>query len=69
MKDTSYFGKQDPYIKFKYAGEEFQTQVKDDAGTNARWDDETFQLAKISTQVENQAKLMFEAYDKDFMMF
>ena len=42
-KDADTFGKQDPYIKFKYQGVTCQTDVKDDAGKFAKWD-ETFQL-------------------------
>ena len=41
LKDADTFGKQDPYIKFKYENKEYQTDVKDDAGKQARWD-ETF---------------------------
>ena len=46
LKDADTFGKQDPYIKFKYEGKALQTDVKDDAGKSAVWD-ETFQLPNI----------------------
>ena len=48
LKDSDFFGKQDPYIKFVYNGTELQTDVKDDAGKQAKWD-ETFGLSGIST--------------------
>lgn len=41
LKDADALGKQDPYIKFKYENKEYQTDVKDDAGKHAKWD-ETF---------------------------
>ena len=46
LKDADTFGKQDPYIKFKYENKAYQTDVKDDAGKQARWD-ETFQFPNI----------------------
>jgi Ca2+-dependent lipid-binding protein len=41
LKDADTFGKQDPYIKFKYEDKELKTDVKDDAGLAAEWN-ETF---------------------------
>lgn len=41
LKDMDTFGKQDPYISFKYDGKDLKTDVKDDAGLNAEWN-ETF---------------------------
>jgi len=31
-KDADMFGKQDPFIQFKYQGAELKTDVKDNAG-------------------------------------
>jgi len=64
LKDSDFFGKQDPYIKFVYNGTELQTDVKDDAGKQAKWD-ETFGLSGISTQVKNKGIVIFQAFDKD----
>ena len=41
LKDADLVGKQDPYIKFKYEDKYLQTDVKDDAGKAAEWN-ETF---------------------------
>ena len=42
LKDTGdLIGKQDPFIRFKYEGKNMDTDVKDDAGKFAKWD-ETF---------------------------
>jgi Ca2+-dependent lipid-binding protein len=39
LKDSDLIGKQDPYIKFKYEDKDLQTDVKDDAGLNAEWNE------------------------------
>jgi hypothetical protein len=39
--DADFIGKQDPFIKFKYDGNYYETDVQDDAGKHAKWD-ETF---------------------------
>jgi len=41
LKDSDFIGKQDPFIRFVYDGKSFDTDVKDDAGKDAKWD-ETF---------------------------
>ena len=41
LKDADMVGKQDPYIKFEYEGKSLKTDVKDDAGKAAEWN-ETF---------------------------
>jgi len=64
LKDSDMFGKQDPYIKFKYNNLELQTTVKDEAGKKAKWD-ETFMLPNVYTNVKNRQTLQFEAFDKD----
>ena len=51
-KDADMFGKQDPFIQFKYQGAELKTDVKDNAGKQASWD-ETFQLPNILTELKN----------------
>lgn len=63
-KDSDFFGKQDPYIRFKYNNIDLATEVQDDAGKKAKWN-ETFQLPNISTSVQNHGTLVFEAFDKD----
>ena len=57
-------GKQDPFIRFKYDGKDYDTDVKDDAGKYAKWD-ETFQFPNILQRVKAGDQLIFEAYDKD----
>ena len=64
LKDADTFGKQDPFIQFKFGGKELRTDVKDGAGKSAQWD-ETFQLPDIMDQVKANGALVFEAYDKD----
>lgn len=64
LKNADLIGNQDPYIKFTYEGKSLQTDVKDDAGLAATWD-ETFQLPNIKGQVANKGSIVFEAYDKD----
>lgn len=41
LKDSDMIGKQDPYIKFNYESKDLKTDVKDDAGLAAEWN-ETF---------------------------
>ena len=65
LKDTGdLIGKQDPFIRFKYEGNIMETDVKNDAGKFAKWD-ETFQFPNIALQVRNEEQLIFEAYDSD----
>jgi hypothetical protein len=46
LEDADLFGKQDPFIKWKYGRSFFQTTVKHDAGKYAKWD-EVFYLIGI----------------------
>lgn len=46
LEDSDFFGKQDPFIKFKYRDQFYQTTVKDDAGKHAVWK-EKFKLIGI----------------------
>lgn len=64
LKDADTFGKQDPYMQFKYEGKEYKTEVKDDAGKSAKWDD-TFMMENILSLAKSNEQLVFEAYDKD----
>ena len=65
LKDADLIGKQDPYIKFKYANKYIQTDVKDGAGKDAVWQNEKFSLNNIEAQILAGKKLILEAYDKD----
>ena len=58
LKDNDLFGKQDPYIMFNYNGKKVQTDVKDDAGKKAEWN-EKFCLTNIEAQVISGKKLIF----------
>ena len=64
LKDADTFGKQDPFIQFKYRDFDLQTDVKDDAGKQAKWD-ELFQLTQIFEEYKKDSAITFEAYDKD----
>ena len=46
LKDADVFGKQDPFIRFTYAGNPLQTTVAEDAGKHAVWK-EKFTLANV----------------------
>ena len=39
LKDSDAFGKQDPYLQFQYDGRDLKTEVQDDAGLKANFDD------------------------------
>ena len=62
LKDADMFGKQDPYIKFKYGRGEFATTVKDDAGKYAKWN-EKFTLSSIEKW--HDSDFVLEAMEKD----
>lgn len=64
LKDADTFGKQDPYIRFLYNGKKVETEVKDDAGLQAEWN-EKFCLTEVESQVHSGKRLVFEAFDKD----
>ena len=57
-------GKQDPFIRFMYDGKKMDTDVKDDAGKDAKWN-ETFQFPNVFQRLKGEDTLTFEAYDKD----
>ena len=57
-------GKQDPFIRFLYDSKKMETDVKDNAGKNAKWD-ETFQFPNVLQRLKGQDSLVFQAYDKD----
>ena len=47
-------GKQDPYIQFEYDNITFKTDVKDDAGLSAKFND-IFLLEHIENQIKEGA--------------
>lgn len=51
-RDADMIGKQDPYIKFTYQGQDLQTDVKDDGGKSVKWD-ETFELPNVLSQIRD----------------
>ena len=57
-------GKQDPCIKFEFAGKAFKTTTKDGAGKEATFDEE-FILEDIAAAMKSGATLKFNAYDVD----
>lgn len=66
FKDHDTFGKQDPYVKFKYDNEFQQTRVAEDAGTEATFN-ENFELRRIMDPINGGDVLTLEAYDKDVL--
>lgn len=64
LKDADLIGKQDPYIQFQYLGKKVRTEVKDEAGLHAEWN-ERFCLTQIDQQIHSGKRFMLEAYDKD----
>ena len=54
FKDQDTFGKQDPYIQFQYEDMALKTEVQDDAGLNAKFEDE-FQLENIEIEIKQTA--------------
>jgi len=49
-EDADAWGKQDPFIQFKYMGKLNKTSVKDDAGKKAKWN-EKFILENIQGEI------------------
>lgn len=64
LKDADTFGKQDPYIVFKYGRGTKSTTVAEDAGKHAVFN-EKFTLSNINREVEKEATLVLEAMEKD----
>ena len=58
----SFFDKQDPFLQFNYGGRVYKTQVHDDAGKHAIFN-ETFVLEDVSEYLKKN--LVIEAYDED----
>ena len=64
FKDSDLIGKQDPYIQFTYEDMPLKTEIQDDAGLHAKFDDE-FELENIEIEIKKGCELKMEAYDKD----
>ena len=64
LKDADTFGKQDPFMQFKYDGKEIRTTVKDDAGKHAIFNEE-FILENMEKAVKGNQSLVLESFDKD----
>lgn len=58
------FGKQDPYVQWKYGKEMMQSTTKDNAGKHAVWN-ESFDLNQIREKVLNGDELVLQTYDED----
>jgi len=63
-EDNDSWGKQDPFIQFKYNGRLLKTSTKGDAGRRATWN-ETFTLDDIHREIRSGGKLRLEALDDD----
>lgn len=46
-KEDDYAKKLDPFFKFEFRGEIFQTSIKKNAGQIASWDNETFNFKNV----------------------
>ena len=64
LKDADTFGKQDPLIKVACAGIEYKTRTIQEGGKDVVFD-ETFELKNIAQEIENNGKLVLNAYDCD----
>lgn len=64
LKDSDMIGKQDPYLQFTYEEIALKTDVQDDAGLHAKFDDQ-FLLENIELEAKQGLSLVMEAYDKD----
>jgi hypothetical protein len=58
------FGKQDPFVQFKYNGRLLKTSTKAGAGKEATWNEE-FTLDNIAREIAAGNKLRLEALDDD----
>jgi len=67
LKDADTFGKQDPFIKVICAGIEYKTKTVQEGGKNVVFD-ETFELTNVAQEIENNGKLVLNAYDCDGMV-
>lgn len=64
FKDADTFGKQDPFIRFKYDDEWCQTKVADNAGKHATFNEE-FELPNVMQEIRQEELLILEALDED----
>ena len=62
--DLDSFGKQDPFVQFKYNGRLLKTSTKAGAGKEATWNEE-FTLDNIAREIAAGNKLRLEALDDD----
>ena len=60
-KEDDYAKKLDPFFKFEFRNEIFQTQIKKNAGQNAQWENEVFKFQNVR---ENEV-IVFKAYDSN----
>jgi hypothetical protein len=64
LKDIETFSKQDPYIKWKFLGNEMKTSTKDDAGKEATWDEKRV-LVDIQKAIKAKETLILHAMDSE----
>ena len=64
LKDSDLIGKQDPFVNFHYGDKKPETDVMDNAGLFAKFD-QKFCLTNIEKEVKDSKRAVFEAYDKD----
>jgi hypothetical protein len=54
--DGDSIGKQDPYLAFNYDGKQYKTEVQDDAGKSAKYND-VFLLENIESHIRDSEEL------------
>lgn len=58
LKDSDLFGKQDPFVRFEYGGKTLETDVMDNAGLNAKFN-QKFCLTNIQKEVLESKRAVF----------
>ena len=66
FKDADVWGKQDPFIQFRFNGKLIKTSVQAGAGKEATWNEE-FTLDNVQREIAAGGKLRLEALDDDTM--
>lgn len=62
--DGDAIGKQDPFLAFDYDGLQYKTEVQDDAGKSAKYND-VFLLENIEEHARSGKELTIQAFDHD----
>ena len=63
-QDADFWGKQDPFIRFRYNGQIYKTSTRAGAGKNATWN-ENFTLENVDREISSGGTFRLEALDDD----